>query len=330
MPKDSYQDAQSLGRDFQALSPGNTEEFRGCFGKLPFLLQHNFADSELFTLPRLARAAEQLIEQGRGHRFMARRGQDKVNADWSAMPTVQHVTSAIQSIGEQNAWVKVTALNEADPAYVDFLDGVIGEIETLLDRPFRREITLAQMTAFIASPGVATPYHIDHEENLLCQVYGEKDVCVYDPSNRENLPDHEIEQFYFGKLGAATYRSETASVGKVFRLVPGTGVHHPSLAAHWVRNGDAPSVSVSLAFCTRDIDRRAYTYQSNFILRKLGLRQKPPGQWPAWDAMKADAIQAISKRNPSSYHELIFSGPSRLKAPARLARQVLRPALGKQ
>ncbi|MEX0283375.1 MAG: cupin-like domain-containing protein [Paracoccaceae bacterium] len=326
MPKDTLVDAQILDQDQHTLFSCDTAAFRRNFTKLPFELQHNFADSELFTLPRLARAAEQLIDQGRGHRFMARRGQHDIGAGWGSMPTVKRVATAIESIGEQEAWVKVSALNEADPVYVEFLDTAIDEIEARMDQPFRETITHAQMTAFISSPGVAAPYHIDHEENFLCQVYGTKDVCVYDPSSRENLPDAEIERFYFGNLDAATYREDMSHHGKVFHLKPGVAVHHPSLAGHWVRNGDEPSVSVSLVFCTKEIDRRAYTYQSNFLLRKLGLRQRTPGRSPFWDGAKAGAIQAISKRNPKSYNELILSGPSRIKAPARMVKRLVKGA----
>ena len=114
--------------------------------------------------------------------------------------------------------------------------------------------------------------------------------------------------------------------GKVFHLTPGTAVHHPSLAGHWVKNGGQPSVSVSLVFCTKQIDRRAYTYQSNFLLRKMGLRQKTPGTSPHWDGLKANAIHVISKRNPQYYQELVFSGPSRIKVPARLAKRLIKGA----
>ena len=149
---------------------------------------------------------------------------------------------------------------------------------------------------------------------------------MYDPSSRENLPDNEIERFYFGKLDAAQYRKDMDHHGKVFHLTSGTAVHHPSLAGHWVKNGDQPSVSVSLVFCTKQIDRRAYTYQSNFLLRKMGLRQKTPGTSPRWDGLKANAIHAISKRNPQSYQDLIFSGPTRIKAPVRLAKRLIKGA----
>ena len=326
MPKDNEFSPQNITQDQKAIFACDAEMFRKDFTKLPFMLNHSFADSQLFTLPRLARAAEQLIEQGRGHRFMARQGQNDIGAGWGAMPTVKQVAKAIESIGEQNSWMKVSALNEADPEYVEFLNAATQQIEDMLGRPFRENITHAQMTAFISSPGVAAPYHIDHEENFLCQVYGEKEVCVYDPSSRENLPDNEIERFYFGKIDAAQYRKDMDHHGKVFHLTPGTAVHHPSLAGHWVKNGDQPSVSVSLVFCTKQIDRRAYTYQSNFLLRKMGFRQKTPGTSPHWDGLKANAIHAISKRNPQSYQELIFSGPSRIKAPARLAKRLIKGA----
>ncbi|WP_170416467.1 cupin-like domain-containing protein [Ruegeria atlantica] len=295
----------------------DTGSFKVDFGKLPFLLHHNFENSDLFSLSRLARAAEQLIQKGRGHRFSAHRAQDKINSGWVSMPREEQVAAAVESIGEQNAWMKITALNEADPAYVEFLNTAIAEIDGLLDHNFKQEVTHAQMTAFISSPGVAAPYHIDHEENFLCQISGEKEVCLYDPLDRENLPDKEIEEFYFGNYDAAKYRDNLKSRGKIFQLKPGVAVHHPSLSAHWVRNGDQPSVSISLVFCTKEIDKRAYIYQSNYLLRRLGLPQSPPGRHPFWDEVKKKSIRAVSKPRPTSFRELIFSGPDNIKAPIR-------------
>jgi hypothetical protein len=43
-------------------------------------------------------------------------------------------------------------------------------------------------------------------------------------------------------------------------MVPGVAAHHPPLAPHWVRNGAAVSVSVSIDFCMRAFDRRARVY----------------------------------------------------------------------
>lgn len=157
IPKDAEFSPQNATQDQTAIFSCDAEMFRKDFTKLPFKLNHSFADSQLFTLPRLARAAEQLIEQGRGHRFMARQGQNDIGAGWGAMPTVNQVANAIESIGEQNSWMKVSAVNEADPEYVEFLDAATQQIEDMLGRPFRENITHAQMTAFISSQASQRP-----------------------------------------------------------------------------------------------------------------------------------------------------------------------------
>ena len=71
---------------------------------------------------------------------------------------------------------------------------------------------------FVASPNIVTPYHIDHEMNFLFQIAGEKDVCLFDPSDRELLPEEEIERFYFGEVTGLPYPEHLQQRGRTFRL----------------------------------------------------------------------------------------------------------------
>ena len=93
--------------------------------------------------------------------------------------------------------------------------------------------------------------------------------------------------FYAGDVEAARYKPNLQERGAVFHLTPGVAVHHPPLAPHLVRNGDRVSVSVSIGFCTRTLDRRAKVYQFNSLMRRAGLRPARPGQSSLRDRMKA-------------------------------------------
>jgi hypothetical protein len=179
------------------------------------------------------------------------------------------------------------------------------------------------MTVFMASPNIVTPYHIDHEANFLCQILGNKDVFLFDPNDRELLSDQEIEKFYFGDLDGASYQAPLQNRSKAFRLRPGVAVHHPPLAPHWVRNGSDVSISVSINFCMREIDRRAHIYQVNNVLRKIGLNPSPPGQSRIGDIVKAGGMRLLSTSKPSSYRETVFSGLDRIRAPFRMVKRLM-------
>jgi hypothetical protein len=101
-------------------------------------------------------------------------------------------------------------------------------------------------------------------------------------------------------------------------------VHHPPLAAHKIQNGNAVSVSVSIYYTMPDLEDRARVHQANYCLRKLGLKPRPIGESVYWDAAKVKFMRALSKRNPVTHDEALYSGVERLSAPFRLAKAARR------
>lgn len=300
-------------------------EFRSKFNRFAFAFPHGLAGHELFTIPRLARLGETILASPAPGRFSAYDARSAVTGTkFHLMEHGERVADTIRGLDQAGVWMKLSMAHEADPDYAELLEGIIDELEDLSGYPLRRETTWKTMTIFMASPGIVTPYHIDHECNFLMQIQGEKDVALYDPLDRSLLTAPEIERFYAGagSVDAATWRDELAHSGTVFRLVPGRAVHHPPLAPHWVKNGDNVSVSVSIGFCLRELDRRAHVWQANYCLRRLGLRPREPGVWAAADRLKHAAIRAVSTRNTSDREEILFSGMHRLATPLRLARRL--------
>jgi hypothetical protein len=294
------------------------EEFRRCFGSSAFALRHALADDHLFSLPRLAKAAERCAD-----RFFSAGGMTRTDGTFSEMRRKQLVGAAITELDGLSSWAKISSIADADREYLDIQNSLLLEIQRLSGRPILRDMTWAGMTVFLASPNIVTPYHIDNELNFLCQIAGEKDVCLFDPHDRELLPDEEIERFYFGDQTGLRYPEHLQVRGRVYRLSPGVAVHHPPLAAHWVKNGPQVSVSVSIAFSTRQIDKRGRIYQVNYCLRRMGLKPRPPGRSSGVDSVKARLMGLLCKRNPKTHLEVVFSAPERLKAPLRAAKRLL-------
>jgi hypothetical protein len=301
------------------------QEFREKFNAKPFLFHHDLAHSALFDLPRLAAVAERMLARGDLKKFVARSGKSALaDAKFKAMPLQEQLVETIRQLAGANAWLKLSSAHTADPEYDELLQQVLREIEGLSGQPLRKMITWSALTVFLASPHVTTPYHIDHESNFLFQIRGAKDLSLHNPNERDIVPEDQLERFYTGDFEAAQYRPELQSRGTVFHLVPGTVVHHPPLAPHWVQNGDDVSVSVSIGFCLRPLDRRARVYQVNHYLRRFGWDPTPPGRSKLRDALKIAGIGLLSKSNPSSPEEILFSGLARLTAPPRAVKRWMR------
>jgi hypothetical protein len=147
---------------------------------------------------------------------------------------------------------------------------------------------------------------------------------VWDGRDRSVLSEPEIEDYYIGRLGSAIYHKSHQAKARVFSLRGGDGVHHPSLAPHWYRNGEAASVAMAVNFCMRDCDARARVYQVNGLLRRLKMTPTPPGESPWRDRAKQRALGLVDARTPRTKNELIRSGVQRLIAPTRHVRDLIK------
>lgn len=295
-----------------SVDPG---EFCDKFNRSSFLFHHAFAGSSLFTLPRLAMVAERLLARGDHGNVVCRGGKSSfADAKFSAMPLRHQLAETVRRIEDENVWLKLTSVNTADREYDELLKSILREIEQLSGESLLPKITWSSMTLFVASPRVLTPYHIDHESNFLFQVSGAKNITLFDPSDRDVVPDEQVERFYAGDFEAAQYRPDLAGRGTVYRLVPGAVVHHPPLAPHWVQNGEEVSISVSIGFCLRPYDRLARVHQVNHFLRRFGFTPTPPGVSSLRDGLKIGAVGMLSKSNPTTPQDILFSGLSRLRS----------------
>jgi len=305
-----------------ALLEADPREFRRNFNVHSFAFRHRMCGNPLFELGRLAELAERMLDRGDTKRFVALGGKENtIVTKFTAMPQERRMSDTVRGLKDASAWLKISSADVADPEYAQFLDQVLQEIEGLTGTTLRREITWSALTVFLASPHVITPYHIDHESNFLFQINGSKQVSLFDPNDRSLLPETQIERFYSGDFQAAQYCDEFQARGTEYQLVPGLVVHNPPLGPHWVQNGDDVSISVSIGFCMRSLDRRARVYQVNHYLRKLGMGPTPPGNSKLADGLKMAGIGLVSKSNPSTPDEILFSGLSRLSAPPRTVKR---------
>lgn len=309
----SFSSSTAVARDH--LIEADAAKFRLSLNRASFLFRHRLATHKLFELPQLVRLAERMLAQGQLSTFVVLGGQSaSASSKISSMPAQRKLAEAVAQIADGKYWLKLSSADAADPDYKEVLDRILREIEELSGEPLHEQITWSALTVFLASPRMVTPYHIDHESNFLLQVRGEKDVSLFDQCDRSLLTEEEIEDFYIGNFEAAHYRESLQPRGTVYRLAPGLAVHNPPLGPHWVQNGDDVSISVSIGFCQRSLDRRARVYQVNRYLRRLGLKPNPPGVSRLSDGLKIRAVGLISKSNPTTPGEILLSGLDRLRA----------------
>ena len=266
------------------------ETFQAGFDRRPFPLAHCVHHSELFSWPILSKLAARAEAKAGGYYFES--GSTAPGEKWRGVPEGKSLIDVLERIGESNSLVMLKRVQEYDE-YQSFLQSCIEELGRLCNVDLKRTYRDPVMTILITSPGRVTPYHIDGEANFLLQIQGSKTVHIFDGNDPEVLSDVELEKFWSGEdTKAPRYREHCEEKAWRFDLTPGTGVSNPVIFPHWVENGPAVSVSLSMNF-KRVSDPIADAYRINNTLRKAGLRPRRPGTSPTLDGIKSSGYRAM-------------------------------------
>jgi hypothetical protein len=218
-------------------------------------------------------------------------GEIKVDTRWDTLPpksmTVDETFDRLDNAG---AWIALRHVHR-DPDYRELLAQCLLEVKKLSGREIDEDKKSQEAMIFITSPHRVTTYHIDRECNFLMQVSGEKTISVFDRTDKEVVPEQELEKFWSKDNNAGIYKAHLQDRAHVFQMTPGIGVHIPVNCPHWLKNGDNVSISFSISYQYKDW-RRKYVYQANYYLRKLGLDPTPPGRSALLDNTKRLVVGA--------------------------------------
>jgi hypothetical protein len=196
----------------------------------------------------------------------------------------------IRHLDENRSWF--TLLNiEQHPAYAGLMNACLDEVEPNIAG---RGVDMRNRVGFVfvSSPNSITPAHFDIEHSLIMQVRGQKRLTF----GRFETPEterHEVVRYWDGSHGRIEALPPEFAA---FDLTPGVGVYIPPVTPHWVRNGDAVSISVTLTFFTPDTDRESLVQAFNARLRRLHRSPRWPGESPLVDRAKVAAMRAYALR----------------------------------
>ena len=170
----------------------------------------------------------------------------------------------MQRLDVAQVWIVLRSAQK-DPEYAKLLEGCMNEIVAMSGKDLGKVTKERNAIIFLNSPNRITPYHIDRECSLLFQIQGRKTISIFDQTDREVLPETEIERFWAVDNNAAIYKPEYQSRATVFELLPGQGIHIP-VGAH-----DAIAADI---------------YRANYWLRRIGLTPTPPHHSAFRDSIK--------------------------------------------
>ena len=208
-----------------------------------------------------------------------------LGVDGKPEPTGIPIGRTIREIETTRSWAVLKNI-EQDPAYAALLGALLDEIRPDIEAATGRMMK-TQGFVFVTSAGGVTPYHFDPEHNILMQVRGRKVMTQFPAGDARYAPDEVHETYHTGGGRELRWSADLLAGGREFALAPGEAVYVPVMAPHFVRNGQEPSVSLSITWRSEwsfaEADARAF----NGLLRKWGMKPRSPGRWPARNRAKA-------------------------------------------
>jgi hypothetical protein len=264
-------------------------KFARHYPEQPHILTHALTAHPLLEIEALAGLAEQLpltsVEYNRGDLPIGVDGKPGSNG--------MTIAETIRKVAEAESWAVLKNIEQV-PAYEALLLGLLEEI-----RPEIEAATGAMLTPqgfiFVSSPGSVTPYHFDPEHNILLQIRGSKVMTQFPAGDTRFVPDPAHETYHSGGPRELKWDDAMLAHGTEFALSPGEALFVPVMAPHFVKNGPAPSVSLSITWRSewsyRESDARIF----NAILRERGFKPKAPGRFPHQNYAKAYAFRIMRK-----------------------------------
>lgn len=284
--------------DAPVFTPQAREVFAAAYPETPCIIPHQLADHALLNLHALAPLAGKLPDASVEYN----RGNLPIGIDGKPAPTGMSIEDTIRHIATSNSWAVLKNI-EQDPAYEALLLALLAELKPHIEAKTGAMLR-PQGFVFISSPNAVTPYHFDPEHNILLQLVGSKVMTQFPAGDPRFAPDTTHESYHSGGPRELVWRDELAAGGREFLLGPGDALMVPVMAPHFVRNGPASSISLSITWRSdwsfAEADARCW----NGILRKAGLSPRAPQRWPRANRGKALAFRAWRRLTRASQAKL--------------------------
>jgi hypothetical protein len=270
--------------------PGSLAGLRSSYPEEIGLLRHDLCGHPLLTLEALVGLAQRIpaanVEYNRGDVPIGIDGADTPSNGLG-------IADTIREIEQCGSWMVLKYI-ERDPEYRALLHAALAPLRELV-----AEATGAMLKEegfiFISSPGAVTPFHFDPEHNILMQIRGQKVMTIYPPADPRFASEETHEAFHAGGHRNLPWRDELRDAGRPVSLTPGDAVYVPVKAPHWVKNGDAPSISLSITWRSQWSYHEEYAHGFNRLLRKAGVTPSAPGRFPERNTGKSIGFRAARK-----------------------------------
>ncbi|MBY6014428.1 cupin-like domain-containing protein [Qipengyuania gaetbuli] len=269
--------------------PETLARFASAYPERPHTLAHALGQDERLTLDALAGLASRLP----GASLEYNRGNLPIGVDGKPAPNGLSIEDTIRHIASSDSWAVLKNIEQV-PAYRDLLLDLLEELRPAIEAKTGEMLT-PQGFIFISSPDAMTPYHFDPEHNILLQLVGSKTMTQFPAGDARFAPDTVHESYHLGGPRELPWSDTLLEGGTPFAIGPGEAVYVPVMAPHFVRNGPASSISLSITWRSEWSYAESAARCFNGTLRRFGLNPRAPGRWPQGNTGKSLASRALRR-----------------------------------
>ncbi|MDO9361993.1 MAG: transcriptional regulator [Sphingopyxis sp.] len=262
-------------------TPETLERIAALYPLQAGLLHHHLPDHPLLSLEALAQLGEGMpaseVEYNPGNVPIGIRPEDVPSNGLSIGETIRGIES-------NGSWAVLKNIENAE-AYRVLLMDLLGELKPVVE-PRTGAMLTPQGFIFISSPGSITPFHFDPEHNILLQLKGQKVMNVWPAGDERFAHRREHERYHTGGHRNLPWEDSYREGAQQVPLGPCDAVLMPVMAPHFVANGDAPSISLSITWRSEWSYRESEAHAANAALRRVGLDPAMPPRWPSYAWVK--------------------------------------------
>jgi hypothetical protein len=252
-------------------------------GRSELGISHALAGHASFTLEALAELADRLPAAA----IESHEGRQPLLVPGGAPDLAGRPSETVRTIDTNGRWMVLWNIEQV-PHYRKLLDEILDPVAPFVPA---REGAMGRREAFLflSAPGSVTPVHFDPEHNFLLQIRGIKHFHV------GRFPDRAAELAELDRYHDGGHRNleRIPPLSTSFTMHPGEGVYVYPWAPHWVENGPAASISLSITFRTRLSERHERVHRFNRRARRLGRSPRPPGESPSADRAKSAVVEFV-------------------------------------
>ncbi|MFV1872007.1 MAG: cupin-like domain-containing protein [Oleiphilus sp.] len=280
---------------FNFIKLENEQQFSH-FNKRAFKFQQSIVDDPLTSMEKLTQLVLRLPPEhvyASSSKVDVTANLDTAHKEHKIACSLEH---ALNNLKDSDSFIMVRN-PEIDEEYRQLFQSLQADLENMAKK-LGTQITDSTLYLFITSPNGTTPYHVDRYSTFLMQLTGSKEVYTWEPWNKEQISDHELETF-MAKTHKVAPSLKDGFLEKATKteIHPGEGTHIPFLSPHWVKTGDQVSASVSIIFNTKETQKQSLALRFNELIhRRLGIHLNPvTGSRSSIDAIKSFLFRVLLK-----------------------------------